>query len=149
MILDTIHLASRYATLHPAFEQAFRFLAQGDLNTLAPGRYELDGANLYANVEQTEGRGKETARLEAHREYIDIQFVLSGVEIIGWKACMDCAEDKQGYDMERDIEFFTDKPDVWLQVNPGQFVILFPEDAHAPLAGTGSVAKVVVKVLAD
>ena len=53
MILDTIHLASRYAALHPAFEQAFRFLAQGDLNTLAPGRYELDGVNLYANVAAT------------------------------------------------------------------------------------------------
>lgn len=149
MILDTIHLSSRYAVLHPAFEEAFRFLAKCDPKTLKPGRYELDGARLYANVEQTEGRGKEASKLEAHREYVDIQYVLSGVEIIGWKACMDCSEDKKGYDAERDIEFFTDTPDVWVRVNPGQFVILFPEDAHAPQAGTGPLTKVVVKVLAD
>lgn len=149
MILDTIHLASRYTALHPAFEQAFRFLAQLDPKTLAPGRYELDGSKLYANVEQTQGRGRESAKLEAHREYIDIQYVASGVEVIGWRACMDCTEEKAGYDSGRDIEFFPDSPDVWVQVNPGQFVLLFPEDAHAPLAGTGPVTKVVVKVVAD
>jgi YhcH/YjgK/YiaL family protein len=52
------------------------------------------------------------------------------------------------YDPGRDIEFFTDRPDVWIPVKPGQFVVFFPEDAHAPLVGAGEIHKIVVKVAA-
>jgi len=63
--------------------QAFRFLATTDLAALPKGRHELDGTNLYASVDEYLSREPEDCRLEAHRKYADIQYVISGQEQIG------------------------------------------------------------------
>ena len=85
------------------------------------------------------------ARLEAHRKYIDIQYVIAGVEEMGWNARIRCQQPHGQYDAEKDIEFFADTPNSYVTVHPGEFVIFFPDDAHAPLIGRGEVHKVVIK----
>lgn len=149
MILDTLDAASRYAGLHPRFQAAFDFLRSTDLASLADGRHELDGAALYANVDRVPGRGREAAKLEAHRRYIDIQYMVSGAEEIGWLPLGCCESVDLPYDADRDVGLFADAPSAWVAVPPGHFVIYWPDDAHAPLAGTGDLVKVVVKVAVD
>jgi YhcH/YjgK/YiaL family protein len=149
MILDELNHAEIYATLHPLFPVAFAFLRRTDLAVLPAGRIELDGNRLYANVDVREGKGKEGARLEAHRRYLDIQYVVSGDEWIGRQDVALCAGTGEGYSVEKDIEFFTAVPPLWFPVLPGNFAVFFPHDAHAPLAGTGIVKKVVVKVAVE
>lgn len=146
MILDDLKNAARYFGLHAGFRQGFEFLAQGGLSAFASGKYELQGERLFALVNRDAGRGHEGARLEAHRKYIDIQFLVDGSEEIGWRPTAECAQLSEPYDADRDIMFFADRPRAWIHLPVGKFMIFYPEDAHAPLASTGDNVKVVIKV---
>ena len=146
MVLDRIGRAAQYAPLHPAFARAFEYLRATDLAALAPGRHEIDGDGIYLSIDHVDGRGRDGARLEAHRQHIDIQLTLAGVEQIGWRPLATCEQPDGAFDPGRDIGFYRDRPDTWLVVPPGTFAIFFPEDAHAPLAGTGAIRKAIVKI---
>ena len=146
MILSALSQTSRYAALHPLFQQAFDYMRDTDLNALAPGRYPIVGDELFAIVEQAPGKTKEMAKLEAHRKYIDIQLVLDGDERMGWKPLADCLNPVSEHSEEKDIRFFHDAPASWIAVPPDHFCIFFPEDAHAPLVGEGQIRKVIFKV---
>jgi YhcH/YjgK/YiaL family protein len=144
MIQDWLHNAERHYEEHPGFRAAFEFLRAQNLHGLPLGRREIDGARLYAVIARD--RGRVGAKLEAHRKYIDIQYVIAGEEVIGGRPIADCKKSMAPFDARRDIGFFADRPDMWLSVPQGMFVILFPGDAHVPLAGEDEVHKVVVKV---
>ena len=146
MIVDHVNNWSLYAALHPGFEEAFAFLHRKDLGDLLAGRHPIEGERLYTLVIKEDGRGRDRARLETHRRYIDIQFAVAGADDIGWKPAAKCASIDQEYNPEKDIAFFGDNPEAWVTTLPGTFAIFFPEDAHAPLGGTGAIHKVVVKV---
>ncbi|MFQ6078079.1 MAG: YhcH/YjgK/YiaL family protein [Thermodesulfobacteriota bacterium] len=146
MILDQLDNWRRYEPLHPGFEDAFAFGEGRDLVDLSAGRHQVEGERLYALVIREDGRGREGARLETHERYIDIQFTVAGADDIGWKPTAQCTGGDQGYNAEKDIAFFRDKPETWITILPGTFAIFFPEDAHAPLGGTGAIHKVVLKV---
>ncbi len=146
MIRATLTNADRYAALHPLFPRAFEFLRNADLAALAPGRFPIEGEQLRAIVERTVGRSRAEAKLECHRRYIDIQYVLSGVDEMGWRALGECREPLADYQAEKDIQFFKDAPVSWVATPPGAFCIFFPEDAHAPLVSSGEIHKVILKV---
>ena len=146
MIFDTLANAARYAALHPLFPRAFEFLRTADLKALAPGRHPIDGENLIVIAEMAAGRRRDDAKLECHRQYIDIQLVLDGTDEMGWKPLCDCVDPLAEYRAEKDIQFFRDAPASWIATPPGAFCIFFPEDAHAPLVGTGEIRKVILKV---
>ena len=147
MILDSLQNAGQYERLHPAFAAAFAFLRRVACSpaALPPGRHEIDGENVFALVSESAGRGREKSPLEAHRRHIDIQYVVRGTDVMGWRPVQCCTAAKP-YDPEKDIEFHAEQPETWLEVPAGRLAIFFPEDAHAPLAGEGLVRKVVVKV---
>ena len=145
MILARLEQADRYLVLHPDFPAAVAFLRGQPLIDLPQGRIEIAGS-MYAMVSRSPTRQRSEARLEAHRKYIDIQYLIAGVEEMGWSARSRCQQPHGQYDAEKDIEFFGDAPDSYVTVRPGEFVIFFPDDAHAPLIGTGEVGKVVIKV---
>lgn len=158
MILDRLTAADRYAPLHRSFARAFAFLRQADWNQLVSAqrkterhstRYPIDGDRMYVSIDHLEGRGREGARLEAHRRYIDIQFTIDGHEEIGWKPLRDCATTAVAFDAAKDVTFFSDRPDSWLSLPAGHFAIFFPDDAHAPLAGHGTLKKAIVKIAID
>jgi biofilm protein TabA len=146
MIADTLAQSTRYLALHPAFARAFEFLAQTDLLSLTPGRHAIDGDRVYVSIDHKPGRGREGARIEAHRRYIDIQLTIEGSEEIGWMPLAGCRLPAGPYDADKDITFFSDRPDTWIQAPAGHFAIFFPEDAHAPLAGHGLLKKAIVKI---
>ncbi|MBN2009081.1 YhcH/YjgK/YiaL family protein [candidate division KSB1 bacterium] len=146
VIVDSLEHASRYYNLHTDFEQAFAFLYRSDLAELADGRYEIDGTKVYCIISYGPGRTREKARLEAHQKYIDIQYVISGIDDMGWIPVAECKQPDGEYNAEKDIIFYKDVPRIWATVMPGNFAIFFPEDGHAPLGGTGELHKAIVKV---
>lgn len=147
MIIDTLSRGTRYARMHPLFMRAFEFLASTDLEGLPAGRTAIDGERLYVSVDAEEGRGREGARLEIHRKYIDIQVTIAGLDEIGWRPLSTCTDPAGPFALDRDVGFFNDPPDTWLALHQGLFAIFFPEDAHAPLAGRDALRKAIVKVL--
>ncbi|HEX4142094.1 MAG TPA: YhcH/YjgK/YiaL family protein [Pirellulales bacterium] len=146
MILDRLDQAARYTALNPLLAAGFQFLSRADLASLPPGRHEIDGDRVFALVGHDAGRGQSGARLEVHRRYLDIQVSLDGRERIGWRPLAECRQVAEPYSADRDIAFFADEPIVWLPMERGWFAIFFPDDAHAPLAGSGELHKVVIKV---
>ena len=146
MVLDTLQRAERYAPLHRACARAFRYLAEADLDALPAGRTDIDGDDMFVIIDRKDGRGREGARLEAHRRYIDIQYTIHGEEEIGWSPLAACSAPAGPFDTAKDIVFFDDAPSCWVTVPRGSFAIFFPDDAHAPLAGQGAVTKAIIKI---
>lgn len=145
MILDTLDNAARYFPLHSRFKQAFDWLKSRRLEDLPNGRVEIDGSHLYASVMRENGRGQAVAKYETHRKYIDIQYLVTGSDVMGWTH-LGPGLKSLGYDAGKDLEFHEAKPSLWVPVPAGTFTVFFPEDAHAPMAGTDAMLKVVVKV---
>ena len=149
MIIAKLDDCDRYAQLQAGLATGFGFLRSVDVASLADGRHEVDGENAFAIVARGFGRGQADSPLEYHRRYLDIQYVISGLDLIGWQPTADCRHEQAEFDAERDIGFFVDRPGTWCRVPAGCFAIFYPEDAHAPLGGTGPVHKVVVKIAVD
>ena len=149
MILDTLDHAARYEILNPRLAQAFAFLRAVD-GTQTPGRHYLDGDNLFAIVETYASKPVESALFEAHRKYIDVQFIHHGRETLLWAPLPLMKEETRPYDAEKDIAKWKLVPDATpLHLSAGCFTILFPQDAHAPGVEWGASAqvfKVVMKV---
>jgi len=84
MIIDSLENSSRYECLHPRFKAALEFLKRPDIEATPIGRLELDGALLFALTQEYETKPIHDGKLEAHKKYIDIQFIVSGEEFIGY-----------------------------------------------------------------
>ena len=149
MILDRLDRAEAYYSLHPGIARAVEWVRNTDLASLSDGKHTIDGTRLFVVINRGPGKGRSGAVLEAHEKYIDLQLSLSGVDEIGWQAKRDCHEVTIPYSAEKDIAFYGDAVESWVAVPPGTFVIFFPEDAHAPMGGTGDLVKAVVKIAVE
>jgi len=152
MLLDRLETASQYCRLHPGFDAAFDLLRSTPLDEMEPGRYEVMGDTLVLIIENAQGKGRQAARLESHRKYIDVQFTIptsSAAEEFGWRSIDTCATPQGKFDAAKDIIFYDDEPQLWLPIPPGHFAVFFPPDVHAPLAGDGAVRKAIVKVAVE
>ena len=147
MILDKLSSASHYTSLGPRFAAAFDFLKRTDLNSLAPGKHEIQGSDVFALVQDNETRtGLKT--YEAHRQYADVQYLVRGRERMGYANIADLKVTKE-YDSKDDYLLLEGEGGSMLEVPAGSFAIFLPQDAHIPGAAAGEpakVRKVVVKV---
>jgi YhcH/YjgK/YiaL family protein len=146
MILDVVASKELLEKLHPGFGPALEYLRKTNLEELPAGRQEIDGERLYALVIRGKGQGLKGAKLEAHQRYIDVQYCVTGSDVIGWKHVANCQDAEQPYDEKKDCIFFRDTPDSWVTIPERSFGIFLPEDGHAPAGADGPIHKVVVKV---
>lgn len=146
MILTSVKALPRYANIHPNLKTAIDFLQSTDLASLSGDKIEVDGDKVFIKLANTQLLTPEEAKFEAHNKYLDIQIPLSASESFGWGNRDELKEPKGEFDEKKDLLFFADKPTTYIKVLPGECVIFFPEDAHAPLVGEGSIRKVIVKV---
>jgi YhcH/YjgK/YiaL family protein len=117
------------------------------------GRQDLDGDHCFALVQTYETKPMEKAKFEAHRKYIDVQFIYSGRETILWAPLAAMVEETMAYSEEKEAALWKLVPDVTpLHMSAGHFAILYPQDAHAPCIEWDKpeqVFKVVVKVAVE
>lgn len=148
MIIDILSTAEKYFCVHPLFEQAFEYIKSLNLDTLEAGKYEIDSDQLRAIVSNKSGMtaAESAAKFECHDKHIDIQLCIKGKEQIGWKPRNACTQQKDEYNVEKDVVFYNDAPDMYFQLTNNQFAIFFPEDVHAPMIGEGEIKKLVIKV---
>src|SRR5687767_13637832 len=117
MIIDTLDNVDKYINLHPRFAKAFEFIKNQNLETIEPGKFEIDGKDLHAAVSLKDGVKKEEAKFEAHNNYIDIQVCPTGKEQLGWKPRNKVSSPKEDYNAEKDVTFFNDQPDTYFELN--------------------------------
>lgn len=150
MIIDSLINAPLYESLTPGIQAAFEYLANTDFAAMTPGRHAIDGDRMYANVQKYETKPRSEGVWEAHRRYIDIQYVVSGIETVGF-ARMDNLMITQPYDPTRDCMFLAGEGD-FATLPAGVFAVFFPTDAHMPglmREHPSTALKVVVKLDAD
>ena len=150
MILDRIENASLYYPLGGRIETALRALQTDKVAHAGIGRLELQGSDLFALVQEYPTRPRELGKWEAHRRYIDVQYVASGTEVIGHTPVSSLIV-TEAYSEKEDIAFFSGEGS-FLTVSEGMFAIFFPHDAHMPclaLTTPGPVRKIVLKVRVD
>lgn len=152
MIQDTLDNSARYEAMNSRFAKAFAFLRTVD-GTQALGRHEIDGDRCFALVQAYATKPIGSAKFEAHRKYIDVQFLFRGRETILWAPLAAMKGQTMAYDETKEAALWNLVPDVTpLHLGAGHFVILFPEDAHAPCVEwekSEEVFKVVVKVAVE
>jgi YhcH/YjgK/YiaL family protein len=133
------------------WDKALEWLSQTDLKDIAPGKYHIDGDDVYASVAESPTKDQDEVKWEAHRKYADIQYVISGKEKMG-VAPVSAAIPTGDFDEQKDLGFFTvpEEHCTYYTATSAQFFIFFPDDAHRPgirITGCDRNKKVVVKVL--
>jgi YhcH/YjgK/YiaL family protein len=125
----------------------FQYLNNTNFEYIADGKYEIDGEDVFVNIQTYQT--KNDADFEAHRKYIDIQYIISGKENIGLTDYKNC-ETTIPYNSEKDIEFLSGDGE-FESLKEGEYMILYPQDAHKPsisqdVKNPERVRKAVVKV---
>ena len=147
MIKDTLKNSKIYYNLSDNLKKGFEWLVKTDLKNISDGKYEIDGQKVYASVQTHET--KLDAKYESHRNYIDIQYIISGNEKIGVTDLDNCST-CTAYDPERDLEFYDiNSQEEYIELSQGQFAVFYPHDAHKPsiaIMKPSIVKKVVVKI---
>jgi biofilm protein TabA len=147
MIFDRISNIQLYRGMNKNLDAAIDFIAGNDLKALPTGRTVINGEDAYVNVADNI-TVQPSNTFETHGKYADIHIMLSGSEKYG--VCQNGLSVKQAFDPEKDIALFNGKTDVEVVLTDENFVISFPEEAHAPglsvSAENMNVRKAVFKV---
>lgn len=147
MIIDRLEEAQLIYPLHHSFEKAFVYLRSTNLAALPPGKIHLDGDSLFVLVQEYQTKQIEQGKWEAHKRYIDIQYIVSGEELVNYA---NISKMKLGnYDPERDFQSMNGEGQK-IELSAGSFMVFFPQDAHMPglsIVESKTVRKVVVKCL--
>jgi len=138
-----------FKNLFSGINSAIAFLKNQNLLELKDGKYQISGDEVYANVQTYKTRTE--GDFEAHRNYIDLQYIVSGREKIGVSKLNDCVA-VLPYDNQNDIEFYSSGKFDYFELSEGEFLILMPEDAHQPsmaVDAPDTVKKIVFKIRVD
>ena len=146
MIKDNIKRAEIYYNISDGLRKGFEWIKNNDLKNMAVGRYEIS-ENIYANIQSY--LTKNDAPYEAHRDYADIQYMVTGEELSGVTDYSNCSVTEE-YNKDKDIEFLTNNSEEEkYKIKEGEFFVFFPTDAHKPalkVKENKNVKKVIVKV---
>ena len=145
--IDKRTFAIHYYDHKETWDKAFAFLKNTDLSTLALGKIEL-GGGMYATVSEYDTKDRESTLFEAHKKYIDIQYIIKGKELMDVEPLKNMTVTKP-YNEANDAMFGTVAKFKELKAMPGRFFLFFPTDAHRPSMKDGNslqVRKIVVKV---
>jgi YhcH/YjgK/YiaL family protein len=147
MIIDKLSNSHLYSSLGEKINKALAYLKQTDFSNMELGKYEIDGDNIFALVNEYNTKDESEGKLEAHKKYIDVQFVVNGSELMGY-ATFQNQKVINEYNEQSDIIFFEGERS-FIKVDEGMFAIFYPTDLHMPgikVQKSEYVKKVVIKV---
>lgn len=146
MIFDTLKNIDTYRDLNPRLYRGLQILRETDFQQYGPGNYAVEGDELFFMIQDYETRVSNDTP-EAHQKYIDIQYLISGEEIVGFAPLETLEEVKT--ETRGDIKFYRGKCD-YFTLKEDRFAVFFPKDAHSPAIAVngrpGRCIKCVVKV---
>ena len=149
MIKNSLKYTNYYYNLSEKIKAGLKFLEENDLTQMANGHYEIIGDDVFANIQTYTTKPEKECKWEAHRKYIDIQYIIEGCEKIGVGE-IENFETQIPYSKEKDVEFLkATETNLQLVMNKNDFVILYPQDVHMPQIAVNepiSIKKAVVKV---
>ncbi len=151
MVIDHIDNAHKYFGLGKGIENALRYLQTTDFAAMPKDKYLLNGELLFAIVNTYDTVDPLHEKMEAHKKYVDVQFIVQGEESIGHAVMKDQSIAK-AYSETDDYFLVHEPPCFFSKLTPGMFAIFYPTDLHAPNLHTHQmhfVKKVVMKVAVE
>ncbi len=150
MFFGHINQLANAEALYPApIVKALRHLQATDFSKLDAGQYEIDGRDIYMQVIDTATKDKSQTKPEVHKNYIDVQFLVSGQELMGFASDTGNNSEVEAHP-DRDLYFYADaENEIDLRFRAGNFAVYFPFDVHRPCCADGEpmpIRKVVIKV---
>lgn len=145
--INTVEFAKQFHANTTWWNKAFAYLQQTDIFHLSPGRYPIDGDNVFAIITEDLSKDYDYSRWESHKRYADIHYIINGKENIGI-APVAGAKISKDYDPENDLTNYKTNGNFYL-ATPLNFFIMFPGDAHLPNCKTDEtsmVKKIVIKI---
>ena len=147
MVLDSLDNLEKYVSLNPLFADVVEYIRKTDLAAHEPGKDIIKGDDLFVNYIVAKGKTPEEAKLETHNRMVDIQIPISCAETMGYTHRKDLPEAE--YNPDNDMTLYEGPAQQYITVNPGSFVIFFPQDGHAPCISTESrIQKLIIKIKA-
>lgn len=148
MIIDTLNNLEKYVFLNSHLKEVVDFLRANDVSKFPEGHYQIQGEDVFVNIQVHAGKAKNEAILEYHRQMIDIQIPFNTQEIYGYRPVEEMSQDD--FNEKKDIGFAHGvEPQQYVCCFPGMFVIFFPQDAHAPLISNAKeIKKAIFKIKA-
>lgn len=133
MIFDKMDNISAYFSELPLLEKVAEFMEKFNTENLPDGNYEIDGDRVFASIQSYRTK-QQTAEMmfEAHKKYIDVQYIVSGMEKIRWAKLSSVDLVEEHYSKGKDIAFYEGDARFDFTLTKGTFLLLFPEDAHLP-----------------
>jgi biofilm protein TabA len=134
--------------------KGLEYLQRTDFSRTEIGKYEIEGPQIFALVQEQQTGPKAECRPEAHVKNIDIQYVIEGTDVIGFGLPNPANEVAEDLLSEKDCLFYKNvQNETDLVLTSGMYAIFFPEEVHRPNCQNGAVGgklrKVVVKVAAE
>lgn len=129
------------------WDSAFAFIKRNDLVNMPKGKYNIDSPFVYASITDDPSKDFEKTNWESHRKYIDLQYIVTGEEVIGLNPVAQSTVTKP-YDEKKDVANYSAEGQMLHSV-PGTFFLFFPSDAHRPNitpGGNKPVKKLVIKI---
>lgn len=149
MIASSIYAGDDLSRYPEPIRKALRYLQANDFTAMEPGVYEIEGSDIYAQVFDLTTAPSQEKKPEFHRNYIDVQFLASGEEYLGFAPDKGQSTVVEAHP-EKDLYFYDKAPDEMLiKAEPGSYTIFFTNDIHRPgimVNDPMTVRKVVVKV---
>jgi YhcH/YjgK/YiaL family protein len=131
MIVDRIGNAKLYRGFGHRVAEALDYLTRTNLAALPNGKQEIDGERLFAVVQRYQGKPVAEARWEYHEKYLDLQFVVTGDELMGYAPWDDKLSVDMAYDPAKDAGLIM-ASGVMMPISSGMFAVFAPRELHAP-----------------
>lgn len=148
MVIDQLSNAAQYYHLGKGIQQALQFLEGRTWEQMKNGKYEIDGQQVFAVIQEYDTKDPQNEQLESHRKYIDVQYVVSGKERMG-HALLNNQTLTTDYDSETDFLLYKEAPSYFSLITANMFTIFYPTDLHMPcimVEEPEHVRKIVIKV---
>ena len=132
MIFSSIHAYDNVRNYPAATQKAIAYLTETDFDKLEDGVYEIDGQRMYAQVFHNTSKPVGETRTELHRQYVDVQFWVSGEELFGIAPSNGVGSCVEAID-ERDLYFYDGVAnESFVHATQGCYAVFFTNDAHRP-----------------
>jgi YhcH/YjgK/YiaL family protein len=151
MIVDKIENADQYFGLSDTIDKALQFLKKTPFAQKKDGHYEIESNKIFYVIHTDTSKPSAEDNFEVHEKHIDIQYMLSGCEVLGYSPQSTLTTIKKPYDDVMDVTLYK-KPNNYSELifSEGMFVLLYPNDGHmfkCQLLKPLTVRRVIVKIL--
>lgn len=149
MIFSSLNAVKSPYQYPQAINKAFDWLKNNDLEAIAAGTYEIEGRDIFAMVSEITTQPAAERRAEKHDQYLDIQYIISGTERMGYVPYTGKEEILENPEGKDNCFYQNLQHENFVDVTAGCYCIFFANDIHRPGVAAGNaqaVKKVVIKV---